>query len=113
MFRHWAERSGKACSIVLYLEAPGLFLFSLLNSVHIVRGRRGRRVYVHRLCERRGRSTRQDRGNRRPPVSTVIVCRLRSHRDKDCFLCGGLGKLGKMELLMWAQTALASRRDIW
>lgn len=53
----------KARSIVLYLEAPGLFLFLLLNSVDIVRGRGGRYVYVRPACvfargERRGRAVR-------------------------------------------------------
>lgn len=53
----------KARSIVLYLETPGLFLFLLLNSVDIVRGQRGRYVYVRPACvfargERRGRALR-------------------------------------------------------
>lgn len=91
----------KARSIVLYLEAPGLFLFLLLNSVDIVRGRRGRLVYVRPVCvfaraERRGRALRVGTEEiAGPPFPPWLFAVSDPTAIKIAFFAERLGKLGK------------------
>lgn len=107
----------KARSIVLYLEAPGLFLFLLLNSVDIVRGQRGRYVYVRPACvfargERRGRALRVGKEEIAGPLFPPWLFAVSDPTAiKIAFFAERLGKLGKMELLMWVLTTLARRRE--
>ena len=88
--------------IVLYLATTGgYFCYCCLILSDIVSvPSRGRCVYVcvcvclcvFPACSLQnvyGALQPWSRGNHRPPISIEIVCQLRSHCDKDCFLSGG------------------------